>query len=240
MQNHLPLSHRRKFARATFTPVAAVPTYPSELNGVVMQKVSSGVLNFQDKVFPAKRDLFQGLAGGQQPHALFITCSDSRIDPNLLTQTEPGELFVLRNAGNLVPPYGDGLSGEAATIEYAISVLKVPDIIVCGHSCCGAMGGLMAPENLTELPAVQRWLQCAAGVVKRVQQCCGDVADEAVRLNTAIEQNVLLQLEHLKTHPPVTQALQRGDLELHGWVYTFETGDVRQYDAATERFVPLA
>jgi carbonic anhydrase len=108
-----------------------------------MQKLVDGVHQFQENVFGAKQALFERLADGQQPLALFITCSDSRIDPCLLTQTQPGELFILRNAGNIVPPYGQGSGGEAATIEYAVCALKLKDIIVCGHSHCGAMNGLL-------------------------------------------------------------------------------------------------
>ena len=119
-----------------------------------MQKLVNGIHEFQEKYFTSHKSLFERLAQGQQPLALFITCSDSRIDPNLLTQTQPGELFIMRNAGNIVPPYGAVLGGEAATIEYALSVLKVNDIIVCGHSHCGAMNGLLHPDQVSELPAV--------------------------------------------------------------------------------------
>ena len=123
---------------------------------------------FQDKVFPSQRSHFERLADGQSPSTLFITCSDSRIVPHLFTQTEPGELFVLRNAGNLVPPYTAEHSGEAATIEYAVQVLKVQDIVVCGHSHCGAITGVLRPELLEDLPAVEKWLVHAERVRQEI------------------------------------------------------------------------
>src|ERR1044071_9547851 len=123
-----------------------------------MQKLVHGIHRFQEGVFRSQKELFEQLSSGQKPAALFITCSDSRIDPNLLTQTEPGDLFILRNASNIVPPYGPYGGGEAATIEYAVSVLGVQDIIVCGHSHCGAMSGLLNPDQVRELPAVRNWL----------------------------------------------------------------------------------
>ena len=126
-----------------------------------MQKLIEGTRHFQHTIFDTQKALFEQLSQGQQPLALFITCSDSRIDPNLLTQTQPGELFVIRNAGNIVPTYGAASGGEAGTIEYAVAALKVKDIIVCGHSFCGAMNGLLHPETLGALPAVQDWLRHA-------------------------------------------------------------------------------
>lgn len=126
-----------------------------------MEKLIRGIHEFQSTHFSPQRELFQRLAGGQRPDALFITCSDSRIDPSLLTQTKPGELFILRNAGNIVPPYGAANGGEGATIEYAIRALGIRDIIVCGHTHCGAMQGLLQPEALEDLPAVRSWLSHA-------------------------------------------------------------------------------
>lgn len=126
-----------------------------------MQKLVEGIHQFQQNIFTSQESLFQRLMRGQQPLALFITCSDSRIDPSLLTQTEPGELFIMRNAGNIVPSYGAVQGGEAATIEYAVSVLGVRDVIICGHSHCGAMGALLQPEQTAELPAVRDWLRHA-------------------------------------------------------------------------------
>lgn len=203
-----------------------------------MQKLVSGIHRFQNEVFGAKQGLFEGLAGGQQPLALFITCSDSRIVPNLLTQTEPGELFVVRNAGNIVPPYGavnDG--GEAATIEYAVSVLGVSDIVICGHSRCGAMGGLLNPQSLETLPAVRSWLRHAESTHRIIEEKYSSVTDADARLTATVEENVLVQLENLRTHPTVAAALERQALNLHGWVYKFETGEVFGYAPQDSQFV---
>src|SRR5436309_9182659 len=123
-----------------------------------MQKLVEGIHHFQANIFRPQRDLFERLAAGQHPVALFITCSDSRINPNLLTQTDPGELFILRNAGNIIPPYGAGQGGEAATVEFATAALGIQDVIVCSHSHCGAMKGLLDPKAVRDLPAVAQWL----------------------------------------------------------------------------------
>jgi carbonic anhydrase len=211
-----------------------------------MTKILDGVRVFQNHVFGTKEDLFRRLGKGQSPLVLFITCSDSRINPNLLTQTEPGELFILRNAGNIVPPYGTAAGGEEATIEYAVTALGVRHIVVCGHSGCGAMRGLLEPHSLEALPAVARWLVHAQAVVPRVRES-GHQPDVPARepvseehLRRAIAENVLLQCEHLKTHPAVAAAVAGGKLQLHAWVYHFETGDVEAHDGAAGRFVPLA
>ena len=204
-----------------------------------MQKLVEGIHQFQQNVLAEKRELFDGLQSGQRPLALFITCSDSRIVPNLLTQTEPGELFILRTAGNIVPPYGAVEGGEAATIEYAISVLKVEDVILCGHSHCGAMGALLDPPSVANLPAVGALLRHAESTRRILCENYAHVKDPQRRLMTTIEENVLVQLEHLRTHPAVASALSRQQLRLHGWVYKFETGEVFAYDAPTQQFDSL-
>ncbi len=204
-----------------------------------MKKLIEGVQKFQKGSFREKQSLFENLANGQQPLALFITCSDSRIDPNLLTGTEPGELFVLRNAGNIVPPHGSVRGGEAATIEYAVNVLKVDDIIICGHSQCGAMAGRLASDSLGELPAVRDWLTHAEGSGSVVPKDYGHILGDSDPLMIAVEENIFIQLEQLRTHPSVAAALARGELDLHGWVYQFETGKVFAYDSEKERFVPI-
>ncbi len=203
-----------------------------------MTRIIQGVLNFQRRIFGSKRDLFSRLGKGQKPLALFITCSDSRIAPDLLTQTEPGELFILRNAGNLVPPHAGPAGAEAATIEYAVEQLRVHDIILCGHSKCGAMHGLLAPEALAKLPNVSIWLEHARALLPELEKA-GPHLSEDDRLKLAIEKNVLLQMEHLKTHPAVASALAARALRLHGWVYHFEKGEVDVYDPISGRFVPL-
>ncbi len=204
-----------------------------------MTRIIQGVFDFQQRVFGEKRKLFEHLHEGQRPLALFITCADSRINPNLLTQTEPGELFVLRNAGNLVPPYSPSVTGEAATIEYAVSHLHVRDIILCGHSQCGAMSGVQAPESVAGLPHVRDWLELARPSVARAK-ALAPAAEGPTLLQLIIEQNVLLQVEHLQTYPAVQAAAQAGRLRLHAWMYEFVSGLVTAYDAQHQCFVPLA
>lgn len=203
-----------------------------------MQKLIDGACRFHQTIFRTRKQLFERLAQGQHPLALFITCSDSRIDPNLLTQTEPGELFVLRTAGNIVPPYEAPQAGEAGTIEYAVTALRVPDIVVCGHSQCGAMAGLLDPESVAQMPAVAALLRYA-DPVRQTLKDSGAGSDDANRLNAAVEANVLLQLKHLRTHPSVAAALEQNSVRLHGWVYHFETGEVIACDARTSAFQPL-
>ncbi len=199
-------------------------------------RIIEGVLGFQQGVFPEMQPLFGRLGKGQSPLALFITCSDSRINPNLLTQTDPGELFILRNAGNICPPHATGAGGAEATVEYALAVLKVRDIIVCGHSLCGAVQGLLNPAVLDGMPAVKRWLEFSKDVVGRLPE---DLSPEE-RLERAVEQNVLQQLMHLRTYPAVIAAKRQGALRLHAWVYHFETGHVTAHDPTSSRFVSLA
>ncbi len=201
-----------------------------------MQKLVEGIHRFQEEIFAMQQRLFQRLADGQQPQALFITCSDSRIDPNLLTQTEPGELFILRNAGNIVPPHGPNGGGEAATIEYAVSVLGVRDIVVCGHSHCGAMSGLLHPEQVADLPAVRGWLAHAEATALIMKENYHHLHGERERLMAAVEENVLVQLENLRTHPCVLAAMARRELKVHGWVYKFEAGQVFSYDPVAGQF----
>lgn len=204
-----------------------------------MQKLVEGIHQFQKDIFRGKRELFEQLAGGQRPLALFITCSDSRINPFLLTQTEPGDLFIIRNAGNLVPPYSASPCAVAATIEYAVCALNIRDIVICGHSHCGAMSGLLAPENLEDLPAVRGWLSYADATRRIMQDSYKHISEAASRLTAAVEENVLVQLEHLRTHPSVAAALARKELAVHGWVYKFETGQVFTYRPDREQFAPV-
>jgi len=204
-----------------------------------MQKLINGLLQFQNEGFGKYQDLFETLAGGQNPAALFITCSDSRVNPNLLTGSDPGDLFVLRTAGNIIPPYKNALGGEAATIEYAVQVLKIPDIIICGHSQCGVMGGLLSPESIDDLHAVKAYLEHAQSCLSVVEQKHSQIPDSETRLARTIEENILLQLENIQTHPSVADAIGRGDLKLHGWVYKFETGEVSAYNSDQNAFLPL-
>lgn len=200
-----------------------------------MQKLIDGVHHFQSQVFGSQRELFARLAQGQAPETLFITCADSRIDPCLLTNSNPGELFILRNAGNLVPPYGAVKGGEAASIEFAVAGLGVKDIIVCGHSHCGAMKGLLEPPPSRDFPALTEWLGHAENTRRVVRDRYAD-HESAELLNVCIQENVLMQLENLRTHPVVASALAQNKLKLHGWVYKIETGEVFGYDPEQLQF----
>jgi carbonic anhydrase len=204
-----------------------------------MRKIIQGVRQFQTTVFREQRELFEALSKKQQnPMALFITCSDSRLNPNLITQTEPGELFLLRNAGNIIPPYGAATGGEAATIEYAISVLKMRNIIVCGHFHCGAMHYLMRQDRMGDLPSVRAWFSHAEATRRIVKEKYKHLSLE-VQENLAIEHNVLVQIDNMRTHPSVAAAVARGEVNLYGWVYRIETGEVLAFDSTMGRFLPL-
>lgn len=205
-----------------------------------MEKLVEGFKKFQSEVFGAKRELFTRLSQGQEPRALFITCSDSRVDPTLLTQTEPGELFILRNAGNIVPSYGGGvIGGNTATIEYAVAVLGVKHVIVCGHTDCGVIKALLHPDTVKDLPAVKNWMEQAETVRRIAQENYADLRGEDLLVRT-IQENVRVQIDHLKTHPTVAVRLRRGVLTLHGWVYSISTGEIWAYDDQKELFVSLA
>ncbi len=205
-----------------------------------MLNLIEGTHHFRDNIFRSQQELFSRLAEGQEPDVLFVTCSDSRIVPNLMTQTDPGELFILRNAGNLVPPHGAIRGGEEATIEYAVAVLGVEDIIVCGHSQCGAMKALLEPvETLHELPAVRRWLEHAEATRRIVKRNYTHLQGNDL-LAATVQENVLVQLENLQTHPAVAAELARGTLKLHAWVYELETGAVLAFEPQTRKFEPLS
>jgi carbonic anhydrase len=203
-----------------------------------MPKITRGIVRFKTEVYPEKKELFGQLAKGQNPEALFITCSDSRIDPNLLVQTEPGELFIIRNAGNIVPPHTNHTGGVTASIEYAVAVLGVKHIIICGHSRCGALIGVLNPASVADLPHVTQWLSYAKAAHQIVEQTAKGISDDE-KLDRLVEQNVLMQLRHIKTHPHVAARLATGEIRLHGWVYDIGSGDVRAYDAKSGSFVPV-
>lgn len=205
-----------------------------------MQKLVQGIHNFQKDIFGTQRQMFERLATGQNPIALFITCSDSRINPNLITQTEPGDLFIMRNAGNLIPAYASAQSsGEAATIEFAVAALNVQDIIICGHSHCGAMKAINDPKVAEELPAVKAWLNNAEST-RRIMKDKYPHLSGAELLTATVEENVLVQLENLKTHPAVAVAIASRHLNLHGWIYKIETGEVFAFSPEDGQFVPLS
>jgi len=175
---------------------------------------------------------------GQQPHALFITCADSRIDPELITQSGPGEIFVFRNIGNMIPPYGEMSGSATAIVEYAVSGLEVSQVVVCGHTDCGAMIGLLHPDKVARMPMVKFWLRNADAALSIVRDR-NTAQDEASALEELIEENVLLQLSHLRTHPSVAGRMARGSLVLSGWIYDIGHGTVRIYDETQRKFLPV-
>lgn len=203
-----------------------------------MASFAAGVIRFQNEIYPEKKALFERLSLGQSPEALFITCSDSRVETAMITQTDPGELFICRNAGNIVPPHMEKGGGMTASIEYAVASLQVPHIVICGHTECGAMKGAMNPERLGHMPHVQEWLGYARPALDIVNDTAASGTD-ADRLKMLTEQNVILQLRHLKGHPSVAKRLSEGHLTLHGWVYDIRTGGVGAYDESTDAFVPV-
>ena len=203
-----------------------------------MKTILAGVRRFQKEHFPERRELFQRLAHSQEPRALFITCADSRISPSLITQTEPGELFIIRNAGNIIPPHTGQTGGVTASIEYAVAALGVKDVIVCGHTGCGAMSAAMNPSKLDRFPHVKNWLTHSQAAVRIVEERAAELTDEQ-RIQALIEENVVMQLMHLRTHPYVAAALAAGRIAIHGWVYNIETGDVLIYNEADHVFRPI-
>lgn len=205
-----------------------------------MEKLLEGIRRFQSDVFAVRQAFFRRLADGQRPQALFITCSDSRMVPDLICQTDPGDLFVIRNAGNIVPPYLPGApAGEAATIEYAVKALGIRDIIVCGHTRCGAMQAVLTPDASDGMPRVRQWLANADAAGEIVGSCYHHLAPDA-RWNVLVQENVLVQLENLRTHPAVLSGLAAGEIRLHAWVYKMESGQVFGFDPAVGQFLAFA
>ncbi|MBZ0188394.1 MAG: carbonic anhydrase [Candidatus Obscuribacterales bacterium] len=204
-----------------------------------MKKLIKGLHQFRTETFLNHKELFERLSHGQSPDALFITCSDSRINPNLITHTDPGDLFIIRNAGNIVPPQGTSVTGEIATIEYALVALGIKDIIICGHTLCGAMQGLLE-DKLESMPAVAEWLKYAEATRRLLKDVYNDIDDPDALATIATQENVLVQLEHLRTLPPVASALSRGKLNIHGWVYKIQTGEVFAYDPDMGQFLSIS
>lgn len=203
-----------------------------------MEKLISGIARFQSAPYEERKKLFSELANGQSPEVLFITCADSRIDPGLITQTDPGDLFVIRNAGNIVPPHVKGAGGDVtASVEFAVAALGVKHIVVCGHSDCGAMKGALNPGALTDLPDVKDWLEHVRSAVDAVQDRDSNGSDS---LSQVTEENVVQQLNHLRSHPAVKAKLDNNEVELHGWVYNIEHGTMVALDEASGKFVPVA
>ncbi len=205
-----------------------------------MQKLEAGIHHFQSTYFASNRRLFEQLAEkGQRPETLFITCSDSRVVPTLITTAAPGELFIVRNVGNIVPSVERGvLGGVSAAIEYAVEVLQVGTVIVCGHTDCGAIAAIVNPERVAHLPFVSRWLAESSRIPKLIEERYGYLDGEA-RKTAAVQENVLIQLENLRSFDFVRRRLEEGTLKMSGWVFKIATGDVFDYDPLSGQFFQL-
>src|SRR5215469_9741854 len=179
--------------------------------------------------------MFERLRGRQDPLALFITCADARVVPNLFTQTDPGDIFIERNPGNMVPPYVEFVGGVTSGVEYAMLALKIPVIVVCGHTDCGVMKALLNPELAKGMPGVQKWMSHGLTACERMLHKYED-ASEQERLKRLTEYNVLEQIENLKTHPSVEMGLQKGEIEIRGWVYDIGDGSIREANPTTGEF----
>ena len=207
----------------------------------VLEKLKSGIRRFRTEVYPIhEAEYLKAASEPQRPHALIITCADSRIDPEKITQSRPGDVFVTRNIGNLVPAYGEMPGGVSAVIEYAVSALKVGHIVVCGHSDCGAMKGLLYPESLEAMPTVKSWLKNAHAAFSVADSLAAPEEDPGDLMRRLTEENVLLQMQHLRTHPCVAGAIAREELTLSGWVYDIGKGEVRISENGDRDFVPVA
>ncbi len=202
-----------------------------------MNELIGRVFDFQKHVFPGQSALYRRLASeGQSPSALMISCADSRVVPEHICQAKPGDLFVCRNAGNIVPPFATQMGGVTSTVEFGVMALGVRDIIVCGHSDCGAMKGLAGdPDKLAGMPNVAAWLRHGAAARQVVDQSYPELED-AARVRAVALENVVVQLAHLRTHPAVAAGVAKGELTLHGWFFDIEGGQVLALDGVTGRF----
>ena len=204
-----------------------------------MQKLIEGHKRFLAEVFPAKKSHFHLLSEGQTPAWLFITCADSRVVPDLILGTEPGDLFIARSIGNVVPITSQDVDGVTATIEYSVEVLEVRHAIVCGHSDCGALKAALDRKSLANLPKARRWLdhvEAAFAYRQPLNPADGDSAE----LASLIRGNVVAQLMNLHAQPPVARAVAEGRLTVHGWYYDILTGRIEEYDEKLKKFVALA
>jgi len=203
-----------------------------------MDRLYKGIHKFQESYFKKQEEFFRRLSKEQKPDILFITCADSRIDPTLVTQSKPGELFIVRNVGNIIPPFEaiKDKNSVAAALEFAVLTLKVTDIIVCGHSNCGAMGMLYEDEQvLNHLPHVKEWLELSTPVRDIVLKHYG-TATEEIRQRVTEEENILFQLHNIQTYPFVKKALDERTVYLHGWYYNIGTGSIYSYNTEEDVF----
>jgi len=205
-----------------------------------MHKLIKGIVDFRERLLPQYAERFRDLAQGQTPDTLFITCSDSRVVPDLLVSTDPGDLFVMRNVGNLVPPAtAEGVStgdvSEASAIEYAVLLLQVQNIIVCGHSECGAMKAAIARKPLPDTPNLAKWLHLSAAAVFRLDQE-GPLDPRLNPCDQLAQLNVLVQLEHLASYPIVRERIAAGTLHLSGWWFNIAKGEMYAYQRESRSF----
>ena len=214
------------------------------MNDEVLEHLKDGIRKFRTEIYPPQAERFQRvMSEPQRPHALIITCADSRLHPDLLTQAKPGDIFVTRNIGNMVPQYGEMLGGVSAVLEFAVLAMQVEHIAVCGHSDCGAMKALLEPETAEGMPTVKAWLtnaHAALAEAKKIQEQRRESGEpEGDLLNLVIEQNVLLQMRHVRTHPSVAKALENGRITISGWVYDIAAGTVAICEGDDEGFHPV-
>ncbi len=210
----------------------------------ILEQLKAGVRRFQAEVYPRQAAVYeQAAVEKQSPHTLFIACADSRIDPVAITNSSTGQIFVARNIGNLVPAYGEMLGGVSAVIEFAVGSLGVQHIVICGHLHCGAMQALLEPQSIEKMPTVQRWMHnahAALSVAEIVHQRAVQNGVDSNLMEVLTEQNVLLQMRHLKTHPSVAGAMAQGRLSISGWIYNIGTGEVRIASDGQSGFEPIA
>jgi carbonic anhydrase len=206
-----------------------------------MKRLLEGYARFRADVFPERAGLFQDLANQQKPSTLFITCADSRIVPDMILQSDPGDLFICRNAGNIVPSYGEMHGGVSATIEYAVLALGIENIIVCGHSDCGAMKAVLSRKKHDNMPTVDSWLRNSSSAMQVLESQFSQHQHQSPHemLRALSRANVVAQVQHLRTHPSVAAGLSKGTLNLYGWVYEIHTGEIQNFNSQQGRFVDL-
>lgn len=202
-----------------------------------MNSLFEGAVKFREEDFKEHRELFESLGRKQEPHTLFVGCADSRVVPNLITNTLPGELFVVRNIANVVPPYrkAEEFLATTSAVEYALNVLNVKNVIICGHSNCGGCSALYLEEShFTKTPHVKKWLELLAPAKRKVLAIAPDTLAKRAWMTEQI--NIEKQLENLFTYPGVLERFERGELGVFGWYYIIETGEVFSYDFTKHQF----
>ena len=210
----------------------------------VLEHLKDGIRRFRREVYPLRAEQFErAMSEAQRPLALIVTCADSRIHPEVLTQAVTGELFVTRNIGNMVPAYGEMMGAMSAVLEYAVSALAVKHVVVCGHTDCGAMKALLDPESVEAMPTVKQWLRNAHAALSVAEALHKEKSTEVGHqdlLRVVTEQNVLLQMQHTRTHPSVAAAIALGTLTISGWVYDIAAGRVRICEGGSGGFQEVA